>query len=138
MASTHTPEAKSQQTVKKQDETITIDTYSSSSQNLQDTQETLTATDSTWLTDLQNKLSPAMLYIVSLAQFIDTGIHTRLFPRRLKVPSCSFADICPFSFCILVNGSSMTVALVAIGKDLEFATYNIQWIISAYIVTFGG
>jgi len=32
----------------------------------------------------------------------------------------------------------MTVALVSIGKELEFASYNIQWIISAYIVTFGG
>ncbi|KAG0044279.1 hypothetical protein BGZ83_010480 [Gryganskiella cystojenkinii] len=54
-------------------------------------------------------MSPAMLYIVSLAQFID-----------------------------IVNGSSMTVALVDISKSLNFTTYNTQWIISAYVVTFGG
>jgi len=89
MASAHTPEVKNQRIVKKLDETVTIDS-SSSSQDLQDTQETLTVTDSTWLTDLQNKLSPAMLYIVSLAQFIDTGKPIGLFTHRPKALSPQF------------------------------------------------
>jgi len=32
----------------------------------------------------------------------------------------------------------MTVALVDISKALGFDSYSTQWIISAYVVTFGG
>lgn len=39
---------------------------------------------------------------------------------------------------LLVNGSSMTVALVDISTHLGFDSYSTQWIISSYIVTFGG
>ncbi|KAF9280126.1 hypothetical protein BGZ68_007475 [Mortierella alpina] len=58
---------------------------------------------------VQSKMTPLMLYIVSLAQFID-----------------------------IMNGSSMTVALVDITNSLGFNSYNAQWIMSSYIVTFGG
>ncbi|KAF9957571.1 hypothetical protein BGZ72_001661 [Mortierella alpina] len=54
-------------------------------------------------------MAPLMLYVVSLAQFID-----------------------------IMNGSSMTVALVDITNSLGFNSYNAQWIMSSYIVTFGG
>ncbi|KAI9240040.1 MAG: major facilitator superfamily domain-containing protein [Podila humilis] len=61
------------------------------------------------LAPLRAKLAPAMLYVVSMAQFID-----------------------------IVNGSSMTVALVDISTHLGFDSFSTQWIISSYIVTFGG
>ncbi|KAG0331322.1 hypothetical protein BG000_011017 [Podila horticola] len=61
------------------------------------------------LASLRAKLAPTMLYVVSMAQFID-----------------------------IVNGSSMTVALVDISTHLGFDSYSAQWIISSYIVTFGG
>ncbi|KAG0368146.1 major facilitator superfamily domain-containing protein [Gamsiella multidivaricata] len=61
------------------------------------------------LSSIQQKMSPLMLYVVSVAQFID-----------------------------IMNGSAMTVALVDISKTLSFDSFNTQWIISSYIVTFGG
>ncbi|KAF9981717.1 hypothetical protein BGZ75_006924 [Mortierella antarctica] len=61
------------------------------------------------LATIQSKMTPLMLYVVSLAQFID-----------------------------IMNGSSMTVALVDITNSLGFDSYNAQWIMSSYIVTFGG
>ncbi|KAI1315928.1 hypothetical protein EDD11_000178 [Mortierella claussenii] len=67
------------------------------------------ARHNTKLSAIQKKMGPLMLYIVSMAQFID-----------------------------IMNGSSMTVALVDIAKNLSFDTYSTQWIISSYIVTFGG
>ncbi|CAO3566145.1 unnamed protein product [Mortierella alpina] len=61
------------------------------------------------LAAMQSKMTPLMLYVVSLAQFID-----------------------------IMNGSSITVALVDITNSLGFDSYNAQWIMSSYIVTFGG
>ncbi|KAF9964671.1 hypothetical protein BGZ70_006108 [Mortierella alpina] len=61
------------------------------------------------LAAIQSKMTPLMLYVVSLAQFID-----------------------------IMNGSSITVALVDITNSLGFDSYNAQWIMSSYIVTFGG
>ncbi|KAF9537222.1 hypothetical protein EC957_008614 [Mortierella hygrophila] len=63
----------------------------------------------TKLSVFQEKMAPLMLFVVSMAQFID-----------------------------IMNGSSMTVALVDISKALGFDSYSTQWIISAYVVTFGG
>ncbi|KAF9931504.1 hypothetical protein FBU30_010013 [Linnemannia zychae] len=63
----------------------------------------------TALSAFQSKMAPLMLFVVSMAQFID-----------------------------IMNGSSMTVALVAITNALGFDSYSAQWIISAYAVTFGG
>ncbi|KAG0204226.1 hypothetical protein BGX33_008648 [Mortierella sp. NVP41] len=63
----------------------------------------------TKMSALQEKMVPLMLFVVSMAQFID-----------------------------IMNGSSMTVALVDISKALGFDSYSTQWIISSYIVTFGG
>ncbi|KAF9356481.1 hypothetical protein BGX26_005214 [Mortierella sp. AD094] len=63
----------------------------------------------TKLSAMQLKLAPLMLYVVSMAQFID-----------------------------IMNGSSMTVALVDISNNLGFDSFSTQWIVSSYIVTFGG
>ncbi|KAF9934730.1 hypothetical protein FBU30_000588 [Linnemannia zychae] len=55
------------------------------------------------------KAQPLMLYIVSLAQFLDVA-----------------------------NGASMTVAMLPIAKELEFETQQQQWLISSYALSFGG
>ncbi|KAG0236919.1 major facilitator superfamily domain-containing protein [Mortierella sp. GBAus27b] len=52
---------------------------------------------------------PLMLYVVSLAQFLD-----------------------------IVNGASMTVAMLPIAKDLNFEPQQQQWLISSYALSFGG
>ncbi|KAG0307359.1 hypothetical protein BGZ98_000448 [Dissophora globulifera] len=67
------------------------------------------STNQVRLLAIQRKMAPLMLYIVSLSQFID-----------------------------IMNGSAMTVALVDIAESLNFNTFSTQWILSSYIVTFGG
>ncbi|KAG0098412.1 hypothetical protein BGZ93_000190 [Podila epicladia] len=57
----------------------------------------------------QLKCQPLMLYVVSMAQFLD-----------------------------IVSGASMTVAMLPIAKDLNFAIQDQQWLISAYALSFGG
>ncbi|KAF9162005.1 hypothetical protein DFQ26_003959 [Actinomortierella ambigua] len=55
------------------------------------------------------RFHPLMLYVVSLAQFLD-----------------------------IVNGAAMTVAMVPIAQQLHFRQSQMQWIISAYALAFGG
>ncbi|KAF9204141.1 hypothetical protein BGZ49_005644 [Haplosporangium sp. Z 27] len=109
----------------KDSEVITIEATTAYSQDDSKTQDSqpqqpiemkLTETDLdqqssnlTKLSAIQQKLAPLMLYVVSMAQFID-----------------------------IMNGSSMTVALVDISDSLKFDSYSTQWIVSSYIVTFGG
>ncbi|KFH62732.1 hypothetical protein MVEG_11259 [Podila verticillata NRRL 6337] len=57
----------------------------------------------------QLKCQPLMLYVVSMAQFLD-----------------------------IVSGASMTVAMLPIARDLNFAVQDQQWLISAYALSFGG
>ncbi|KAG0236231.1 hypothetical protein BGW42_003876 [Actinomortierella wolfii] len=61
------------------------------------------------LEQLRKKLSPLLLYVVSLAQFMD-----------------------------IVNGASVAVALYPIAQDLRFDVGQMQWIISAYTLSFAG
>ncbi|KAF9963704.1 hypothetical protein BGZ70_007238 [Mortierella alpina] len=55
------------------------------------------------------RAEPLMLYIVSMAQFLD-----------------------------IVNGASMTVAMLPIAKELNFEVSQQQWLISSYALSFGG
>ncbi|KAF8972798.1 hypothetical protein BGZ46_010076 [Entomortierella lignicola] len=55
------------------------------------------------------KFEPLMLYVVSMAQFLD-----------------------------IVNGASMTVAMLPIAEDLKFEVQQQQWLISSYALSFGG
>ncbi|KAF9584016.1 hypothetical protein BGW38_007848 [Lunasporangiospora selenospora] len=56
-----------------------------------------------------HRCQPLMLYVVSLAQFLD-----------------------------IVNGASMTVAMLPIAKELNFEVQQQQWLISSYALSFGG
>ncbi|KAG0267454.1 hypothetical protein DFQ27_008745 [Actinomortierella ambigua] len=58
---------------------------------------------------LRERLQPLLLYVVSLAQFLD-----------------------------IVNGASVSVALFSIAKDLHFDVGQMQWIVSAYTLSFAG
>ncbi|KAF9971313.1 hypothetical protein BGZ73_005755 [Actinomortierella ambigua] len=59
--------------------------------------------------ELREKLRPLLLYVVSLAQFLD-----------------------------IVNGASVSVALFSIAKDLRFDVGQMQWIVSTYALSFAG
>ncbi|KAG0221054.1 major facilitator superfamily domain-containing protein [Mortierella sp. GBAus27b] len=58
---------------------------------------------------LRNRLRPIMLYVVSTAQFLD-----------------------------IVNGASVSVALLPIAEDLKFSVSLMPWILNAYTITFAG
>ncbi|KAG0283348.1 hypothetical protein BGZ96_012282 [Linnemannia gamsii] len=58
---------------------------------------------------LRQKMRPALLYVVSTAQFFD-----------------------------IVNGASVAVAILPIAKDLNFTVTKVLWILNAYTITFAG
>ncbi|KAF9100528.1 hypothetical protein BGX29_006502 [Mortierella sp. GBA35] len=58
---------------------------------------------------LRHKLRPALLYVVSTAQFFD-----------------------------IVNGASVSVAILPIAQDLKFSVTEVLWILNAYTISFAG
>ncbi|KAF9084500.1 hypothetical protein BGX29_002535, partial [Mortierella sp. GBA35] len=58
---------------------------------------------------LRQKMKPALLYVVSTAQFFD-----------------------------IVNGASVSVAILPIAQDLDFTVPEVLWILNAYTISFAG
>src|SRR3954465_10086900 len=57
-----------------------------------------------------------------------------LDPRRWK----ALAIVCAAFFMTVLDVSIVNVALPSIAKDLDFSRENLQWVITAYAITFGG
>src|SRR5215469_9200933 len=57
-----------------------------------------------------------------------------LDPRRWK----ALAVVCAAYFMTILDVAIVNVALPTIGKDLNFSRDNLQWVITAYAITFGG
>ena len=55
-------------------------------------------------------------------------------PNRWK----ALALICTAIFVVVLDVAIVNVALPSIGRDLGFADENLQWVITAYSLTFGG
>jgi EmrB/QacA subfamily drug resistance transporter len=55
-------------------------------------------------------------------------------PRRWK----ALALLCFAFFMVVLDIAIVNVALPSIGRDLDFAPENLQWVITAYSLTFGG
>ncbi|MFN2470385.1 MAG: DHA2 family efflux MFS transporter permease subunit [Gaiellaceae bacterium] len=55
-------------------------------------------------------------------------------PRRWK----ALALLCAAFFMVVLDVAIVNVALPSIGEDLEFSADNLQWVITAYSLTFGG
>ncbi|HEX3255885.1 MAG TPA: MFS transporter [Gaiellaceae bacterium] len=55
-------------------------------------------------------------------------------PRRWK----ALALVCVAFFMTILDVSIVNVALPSIGEALDFSRENLQWVISAYAITFGG
>ncbi|KAF9200879.1 hypothetical protein BGZ49_008877 [Haplosporangium sp. Z 27] len=73
------------------------------------TQGTIIENKSERIQRLREKLRPLLLYIVSTAQFFD-----------------------------IVNGASVSVAILPIAEDLNFSVPQMPWILNAYTVAFAG
>jgi MFS family permease len=46
--------------------------------------------------------------------------------------------LCAASFAIVFDASMVTVALPSIGRDLDLAAADLQWVLSSYSLVFGG
>jgi MFS family permease len=57
-----------------------------------------------------------------------------LDPLRWK----ALAIVCAAFFMTVLDVSIVNVALPSIGKALKFSPDNLQWVITAYAITFGG
>ena len=57
-----------------------------------------------------------------------------LDPRRWR----ALALLCGAFFMVLLDGTITIVALPSIGADLRFSEQGLQWVLSAYALTFGG
>jgi EmrB/QacA subfamily drug resistance transporter len=57
-----------------------------------------------------------------------------LDPRRWK----ALAVVCAAYFMTILDVAIVNVALPTIGKDLNFSRDNLQWVVTAYAITFGG
>jgi EmrB/QacA subfamily drug resistance transporter len=57
-----------------------------------------------------------------------------LDPNRWK----ALAVVCAAFFMTVLDVSIVNVALPSIGKSLDFSRDNLQWVITAYAITFGG
>src|SRR5690242_21948785 len=55
-------------------------------------------------------------------------------PRRWK----ALAIVCAAFFMTVLDVSIVNVALPSIGEALHFSRDNLQWVITAYSITFGG
>jgi EmrB/QacA subfamily drug resistance transporter len=50
----------------------------------------------------------------------------------------ALALLCAAFFMVILDGTIVLVALPSIGADLHFSTQGLQWVVSAYALTFGG
>src|SRR6478735_274573 len=57
-----------------------------------------------------------------------------LDPRRWK----ALAVVCAAFFMTILDVSIVNVALPSIGTSLDFSRENLQWVLTAYAITFGG
>src|ERR671936_25741 len=48
------------------------------------------------------------------------------------------AFLCMVGFLDFVDASIVNVALPSVRRDLHFSVQNLQWVLSAYLVTYGG
>ena len=55
-------------------------------------------------------------------------------PRRWK----ALILVCAAIFVVVLDIAIVNVALPSIGEDLNFANKNLQWVITAYTLTYGG
>src|SRR3954464_15347325 len=59
---------------------------------------------------------------------------TELDPFRWK----ALAVVCAAFFMTILDVSIVNVALPSIGKSLSFSRDDLQWVVTAYAITFGG
>ena len=64
-----------------------------------------------------------------------TSSSSALATRRGKLV---LALLCAVGFLDFLDASIVNVALPSIARDLHFSVQNLQWVLSGYVVTYGG
>src|SRR4051794_35603102 len=64
----------------------------------------------------------------------NTHVPTHRDPRRWK----ALALLCTAFFMVILDSAIVVVALPSIDADLAFSTSGLQWVLSAYLLSFGG
>ncbi|GCE24069.1 MFS transporter [Dictyobacter kobayashii] len=60
------------------------------------------------------------------------------FKQRFAHRGFVLALLCMAQFMVVLDFSIVNVALPSMQKDLAISTQNLQWVVSAYSLTFGG
>src|SRR5215207_7889947 len=60
--------------------------------------------------------------------------HTHPDPNRWK----ALALLCTVFFMVILDSAIVLVALPSIDADLAFSAGDLQWVLSAYLLSFGG
>src|SRR5690348_3294243 len=63
-----------------------------------------------------------------------TAMTARPDPRRWY----ALALLCTASFMVILDASSVVIAVPSIERHLHFGPGGVQWVLTAYVVTFGG
>src|SRR3954467_4555957 len=63
-----------------------------------------------------------------------THVPTTPDPKRWK----ALALLCTAFFMVILDSAIVVVALPSIDADLAFSAGNLQWVLSAYLLSFGG
>ena len=63
-----------------------------------------------------------------------TNPAAQLDPRRWK----ALALLCGAFFMVILDAAIVTVALPSIETELDFSAQGLQWVVSAYALTFAG
>src|SRR5688572_17959516 len=72
--------------------------------------------------------------LITSAPRTGSDVLSTLDPRRWRV----LALLCGAFFMVLLDGTIVLVALPAIQADIGFSEQGLQWVLSAYALTFGG
>jgi EmrB/QacA subfamily drug resistance transporter len=65
------------------------------------------------------------------------GAHSRLVLRS-RLGAITLVLLCAVQFLDLVDGAIVNIALPSIQHSLHFSQQNLQWVVSGYILTYGG
>ena len=74
-----------------------------------------------------------------MAEALGAETVAPLTPNGRRVPDWVILAIaCVAQFMVVLDVSIVNVALPSIGRDLHYSSTGLQWVVNAYVLTFGG
>ena len=69
---------------------------------------------------------------------MSTTLHLQAGARLRPAALVGLVALCAAFFMVILDVAIVNVALPTIQTDLDFSQTNLQWVVSAYALTFGG